>query len=224
MDRRAGRSLPSGRVRQGVSRDRPPRCLPRDALGRPSKGLAGHRMQLSSVDIAPMSKFREHDLRTFNRVDASVVSHPEAPGIRRSRKEPNVALGPSTPGILPQDLKRCSEPSLNVAWQFSKFPLRAARKLDFEVGQRIASEVEFLSNLGPSPSGLPVQPPQVFEEEFLGWVGVEEIVEQPIVADAPNLVASEPAQSLRADRECRVRTCLGSHRSHGLHGIHYTYR
>ena len=171
-----------------------------------------------------MPKFREHDLGTLNRVDAAVVSHPEAPGIRRSRQEPDVALGPSTPGILPEEPEGRSEPSLDVAWQFSKFPLRGDRELDFEVGQRIASEVEFLSNLGPSPSGFPVQPLEVFEEKPFRRVRVEEIVEEPIVADTPNLVAFQTAQSLRADREGRVRTCPGFHRSHDLHGIHHTYR
>ncbi len=171
-----------------------------------------------------MPKLREHDLGTFNRVDAAVVSHPEAPGVRRSRQEPNVDLGPPTPGIFPQELEGRSEPSLDVAWQFSKVPLRADRELDFEVGQRIASEVEFLSNLCPSPSGLPVQPPQVFEEELLGRMGIEKIIEELIVADAPDFIASQPAQSLRADREGRVRARLRSHRSHDLHGIHHTYR
>ena len=105
-----------------------------------------------------MSKLREHELGTFDRVDAAVVSHPEAPGISRSRQEPDVALGPSTPGIFPQELERRGEPSLDVAWQFSELPLSADRELDFEARQRIASEVEFLSNLGPGPSGFPVQP------------------------------------------------------------------
>ncbi len=107
---------------------------------------------------------------------------------------------------------------------FSKFLLRAERELDFEVGQRIGSEVEFLSNLGPCPSGFPVQPPQVFEEELLGWVGVEEIVKELIVADTPYLVASQPTQSLRAHWEGRVLAYLRSHRSHGLHGGYHTYR
>lgn len=187
-------------------------------------GFAAMGEPSALVDIAPMSKLREHDLRTLNRVDAAVVSHPEAPGVRRSRQEPNVALGAPTPGILPQELEGRGEPSLDVAWQFSKFPLRADRELDFEVGQRIASEVQFLSNLGPGPSGFPVQPPQVFEEKPFRRMCVEEIVEEPIVADAPNLVASQSEQRLRADREGRIRTCLGSHRSHDLHGIHHTYR
>ena len=54
---------------------------------RPSYGVhmpQGARLAL--VDIAPRSKLREHDLGTFDRVDAAVVSHPEAPGIRSSRE------------------------------------------------------------------------------------------------------------------------------------------
>jgi hypothetical protein len=78
---------------------------------------------LGLVDIAPMSKLREYDLGTFNRVDPARVSHPQAPGIRSSRQEPNVALGPSTPGIFPHELEGRGEPSLDVAWQFSEFPL-----------------------------------------------------------------------------------------------------
>jgi len=171
-----------------------------------------------------MPKPREHDLGSFNRVDAAVVSHPEAPSIGRSRQEPHFAPGPSTPGILAQESEGHSEPSLDVAWHLSEVPLRADRELYFEVGQRIASEVEFLSNLCPSPSGLPVQPPHVFEEKLLGGMGIEEIVEELIVADAPDLIASEPAQRLRADREGRVGARLGSHRSHDVHVNHDIYR
>lgn len=182
------------------------------------------RRGLAAVDIAPMSKFREHDFGTFDRVDAAVVSHAEAPGIRSSRQEPSVAFGPSTPRIFPQEFEGRGEPSLDVAWQLSEPPFRADRELDLEVGQRIASEVEFLLNLGPGPSGFPVQPPQVFEEKLLGRVGVEEIVEELIVADAPNFVTSQPVQSLRADGNRRKFAFLGSHRSHDLHGNHHTYR
>ena len=167
---------------------------------------------LALIDIAPMSKLREHDFGSFDRVDAAVVSHSEAPGIRRSREKSNIAPRASTSGILPQEIEGRGEPSLDVAWQLSKFPLRADRELDCEVGQRIASEVEFLPNLGPSPSGFPVQPLQVFEKKPLRWVCVEEIVKEPIIADTPNLVASDAAQRLRADRYGGVGSSLGSHR------------
>src|SRR6266571_4278534 len=76
----------------------------------------------------------------------------------------------------------------------------------------------------PGPSGFPIQPPQVFKEKLLGWVGVEEIVHELIVADAPDLIASQPAQSLRADGEGRVFARLGAHRSHSLHGSYHAYR
>ena len=123
-----------------------------------------------------MSKLREHDFRRFDCVDAPVVSYPETPGISAPRQEPNVAPGSSTPRIFPEELEGRREPTLDVTWQFPEIPFRADRELNLETGQRIASEVEFLSNLRPGSSGFPVQSPQVFEEELLGRVGVEEIV------------------------------------------------
>jgi len=63
---------------------------------------------------------------------------------------------------------------LDIAWQFSKLPFRADRELDLEAGRRIASEVEFLSNFRPGPSGFAIQPPQMLREGFLGRVGVED--------------------------------------------------
>lgn len=170
-----------------------------------------------------MSKLREHDFGAFDRVDAPVIANPEPPCVRTSREGPNVALRPSTPGVFSHELEGGSEPALDLPNQLPELPLRTGRELDFEVGQPIASKAEFISNVGPGPARFALQPPQVFKEELLGRVGVEEIVEELVVADSTDLVTSKSLQGSPSNREGRVFTRLGGHWSHELHGSHHTY-
>src|SRR5439155_17672595 len=74
-----------------------------------------------------------------------------------------------------------------------------------------ASETKFLLDHGPGPPGLLFEPPQVLHEELLRRMGIEQIVEELVVADPSDFVTFQATQGLLADGQRRILTGLRCH-------------
>jgi len=166
-----------------------------------------------------MSELREHDPRGLDCVEAAVVSNAEAPYIRTSRQEPDLALGSSTLGSFFQELKSPGKPSLDVARQFPGVPFHAtvnSISKSASPSPRRSSSCQISDRARQAPdsafAGVRGKTPRVG--------GTEEIVQELLIADPAKPTAFQPVRIPRVGGEGRVFAWVESRSSRDSHVGH----